>query len=47
VTYQEIEETNENGDIIKKIIKVVKEKYGSKKRVRYHHGFIAQEIQEN
>ena len=35
----------ENGNIIQRVVKVNLPKDGSKKRNRYHHGFIAQDIQ--
>ena len=46
ITYEEVEETDLSGNIIKNIKKIKKEKDGSMKRNRYHHGFIAQDIQE-
>lgn len=39
---EEVEVTNENGETVRKIVQ--KPKDGSKKRNRYHHGLIAQEV---
>lgn len=46
VSYENIEELDSSGNKINKINKIIKEKDGSMKRNRYHHGFIAQDIEK-
>ena len=43
--YVEIKE-EEGNDLSLNIVRIIKEKDGSKKRNRYHHGLIAQEVKQ-